>query len=55
MVNDNLRYIDWTEGKVSPQTFTIDDLLVLRDSGKLFARKFNESVDAAILDELDKE
>jgi Core-2/I-Branching enzyme len=54
MVNDNLRYIDWSEGKASPKTFTIDDLPTLIDSGKLFARKFNESVDVAILDELDK-
>ncbi|WP_064196518.1 MULTISPECIES: hypothetical protein [Emticicia] len=55
MVNDNLRYIDWSEGKASPKTFTIDDLLVLQYSGKLFDRKFNETIDAAILDELDKE
>lgn len=54
MVNDNLRYIDWSEGKASPKTFTIDDLHTLIDSGKLFARKFNENVDVAILDELDE-
>ncbi len=54
MVNDNLRYIDWSEGKASPKTFTIVDLPILLNSGKLFARKFNESVDVAILDEFDK-
>ncbi|GAB2644249.1 beta-1,6-N-acetylglucosaminyltransferase [Emticicia sediminis] len=54
MVNDNLRYIDWSEGKASPKTFTIDDLVVLQDSRKLFARKFSETIDAAILDEFDK-
>lgn len=54
MVNDNLRYIDWSEGKASPKTFTITDLSILLNSGKLFARKFNESVDTAILDELEK-
>lgn len=54
MVNDNLRYIDWSEGKASPKTFTIADLSTLLNSGKLFARKFNEGVDANILEELEK-
>ncbi len=53
MVNDNLRYIDWSEGQSSPKTFTITDLPTLLNSGKLFARKFNEAVDATILDKLD--
>jgi len=55
MVNDNLRYIDWTEKKASPKTFTIDDLPNLLGSGKLFGRKFSERVDNAILKELDKQ
>lgn len=54
MVNDNLRYIDWSEGKASPKTFTIQDLSVLTHSGKLFARKFNENIDSDILNALDK-
>ncbi|WP_435357019.1 beta-1,6-N-acetylglucosaminyltransferase [Emticicia sp. SJ17W-69] len=54
MINDNLRYIDWSEGKASPKTFTMADLSTLLHSGKLFARKFNANVDAAIFDELDK-
>lgn len=55
MVNDNLRYIDWSEGNASPKTFTIEDLPNLLNSGKLFARKFNPSVDEGVLNALDKE
>ena len=54
-VNDNLRYIDWTEKKASTKTFTIDDLLNLLASGKLFGRKFNERIYNAIVEELDKQ
>ncbi|MFY7652624.1 MAG: beta-1,6-N-acetylglucosaminyltransferase [Chitinophagaceae bacterium] len=53
MVNNNLRYIDWSEGKPSPKTFSIADLDTLLKSGKLFARKFNDAVDVAILNKLD--
>jgi hypothetical protein len=55
MVNDNLRYIDWSEGKASPKTLTIDDGEKLIQSGKLFARKFNSKVDSKILDFLDEQ
>ena len=54
IVNDNLRYIDWSEGKASPKTFTMDDFQPLMDSGKLFARKFSLKESAELLDELDK-
>lgn len=52
--NDNLRYIDWSEGKASPKTLTLDDESALRSSGKLFARKFNASTHPEIMDLLDK-
>ena len=55
MVNDNLRYIDWSEGKPSPKTLTIDDAEKLINSGKLFGRKFNSKVDSKILDYLDEQ
>lgn len=55
MVNDNLRYIDWSENKASPKTLTINDLPVLLISEKLFARKFNENIDYHIINELDKQ
>jgi len=54
MVNNNLRYIDWSEGKPSPKTLTMQDADALLNSGKLFGRKFSSSVDSKILDYLDK-
>jgi len=53
LVNDNLRYIDWSEGKHSPKTLTAADHHRVIQSGKFFARKFDVSVDSAILDKLD--
>lgn len=53
MVNENLRYIDWSEGKSSPKTLTIADKVLLESSGKFFARKFNAEVDEVILNHLD--
>ncbi|MFC5411822.1 beta-1,6-N-acetylglucosaminyltransferase [Larkinella bovis] len=53
MTNDNLRYIDWSEKKASPKTLTMSDETALRQSGKLFARKFNPTIDAEIMDRLD--
>ncbi len=54
MVNDHLRYIDWTDGKDSPSILTIKDLDYLMQSPKLFARKFDLEVDAAIMDRIDQ-
>lgn len=54
MVNNDLRYIDWAEGGVSPKTLTMADAPALLASGKLFARKFDQNKDSAILDLLDK-
>ena len=53
MVNDNLRYIDWSEKKASPKTFTILDAETLIQSGKLFARKFNKEIDEEICNYID--
>lgn len=54
VVNDNLRYIDWTEGNANPKTLGMDDLNSLRMSGKFFARKFDMHIDENILNVLDK-
>jgi hypothetical protein len=54
IVNDGLRYIDWSEGNASPKTFTIQDFPALMESGKLFARKFSLKESSELLDELDK-
>jgi hypothetical protein len=51
--NDNLRYIKFLSGNFHPQTLTLDDATSLARSNKLFARKFNEQQDSAILDYLD--
>jgi hypothetical protein len=54
VVNDNLRYIDWTRG-VRPAVLDIRDLERLRESPKLFARKFDVHHDEEILDLIDRE
>ncbi|PSR56851.1 glycosyl transferase [Adhaeribacter arboris] len=54
MVNDNLRYIDWSEGKASPKTFTLKDKNQLIASDKFYARKFDLENCGAILDYLDQ-
>jgi hypothetical protein len=51
---DNLMYTDWAEHKASPKTLSMDDLPALRQTDKLFARKFSEQHDHFILDILDK-
>ncbi len=53
MVNDNLRYIDWSAGGASPKTFTMADADTLLQTDKLFARKFNEATDVEILNTID--
>ena len=54
LVNDNLRFIDWSEGKASPKTFTVADFDNLEKSGNLYARKFNAAIDKEILDLIDR-
>lgn len=51
-VKDYLHYIDWSEGKSSPRTLTMDDLDNIEKSGKLMARKFDVTVDKFILQKL---
>jgi Core-2/I-Branching enzyme len=53
IVNDNLRYIDWTRGR-RPAILEALDLEALRDSPKLFARKFDVNQDEMILDLIDR-
>ncbi|WP_026752236.1 beta-1,6-N-acetylglucosaminyltransferase [Sediminibacterium sp. C3] len=43
IVNDNLRYIDWSEGLKNPKMLTKDDLPSMMQSGCFFARKFAEN------------
>jgi hypothetical protein len=55
IVNDDLRYVDWSAGGVHPATLRAEDFEKLRNSDKLFARKFDPEADASILDLLDRE
>ncbi len=51
--NDVINYIDWSGGGANPKLLTTDDYQAMKDSGKLFARKFDFKVDTRILDMLD--
>jgi hypothetical protein len=56
VVNDDLRYTVWddlTSG--SPAVLTRDDFSRLASSAKLFARKFDATVDAEVLELIDRE
>lgn len=52
IINDNLRYIDWSEGKDSPKILTKDDLDKILGSRKLFGRKFDISKDREVIEYL---
>lgn len=54
VVNDELRHVDWTRDPL-PAIFGAGDLETLRRSPKLFARKFDATFDAEILDLIDSE
>lgn len=51
--NNYLRYIDWSEGKANPKTFTLSDFNKIIQSGKLLARKFDLEKTPALLDKID--
>ncbi len=54
VINNNLRHIDWSAGGDSPKTLTCADLPALHASARLYARKFDASRDALVLDYLDR-
>jgi hypothetical protein len=53
IVNDNLRYIDWTRGRW-PAILNVRDFEALSASPKLFARKFDVNEDELVLDLIDR-
>lgn len=56
IVNDDKRMIDWVPDgdiKLRPRTFELGDAAALTASDALFARKFDQTVDGAILDILE--
>ncbi len=52
ILNDDLRYTDWSGGGGHPKTLGMEDLPALLASTKHFARKFDET-NTQVLDELD--
>lgn len=54
LVNDNLRYIDWSKGQASPKVLTEEDLDRMWASWKLFARKFDLARFPAVIGKLDR-
>lgn len=52
--SDNLRLADWGQGGAHPRTLTVADFPALVQTGAHFARKFDPTVDAGILDLLDR-
>jgi hypothetical protein len=51
--NENLRYIDWSR-EPAPAVLNVHDFPKLIASGKLFARKFDVTIDLKVLDLLDE-
>ncbi|MCY7352633.1 MAG: beta-1,6-N-acetylglucosaminyltransferase [Cytophagaceae bacterium] len=54
IINDNLRYIDWSQGGARPKLLTLSDLSALKECGKFLARKFDPELDSEVLDHLDE-
>jgi hypothetical protein len=56
IVNDNKRYINWDRNTGShPAILTKNDFYDIKSSGKLFARKFDPSIDSEVLDLIDQD
>lgn len=53
VVNNNYRYIDWSEGGMNPKFLKTEDFGKLKESDCLFARKFNMEIDKTVLDLID--
>lgn len=53
--NNNYRFINWTDGPNYPKIFTSQDYDQIMSSEKLFARKFDLSLDAEIIDRISRE
>lgn len=54
VINNNLRYIDWSQGGPNPKVLTLQDLDSLQKTSSFFARKFDIRQDSQILDKLDE-
>ena len=54
-VNNNLRYIDWSEGNAHPKILRSGDFESIQNSNMLFGRKFDDEIDGKIMDRLDEQ
>lgn len=48
IINNNLRYIDWSNGPEYPRILRIEDLNKLKSSKKIYARKFDDLIDLEV-------
>ena len=55
IVNNSLRYMKWVPQKAHPEILGKNDFAEMVNSGRLFARKFDLTRDAEILDTIDQE
>src|SRR5690606_28091530 len=55
IINDNLRYIDWSDNLPSPKTLSEMDFCTLQASGKWFARKLHPDISATLMGRIDNE
>jgi hypothetical protein len=55
MVNENLRFMKWSAGDVSPNTLTSNNISEILSSGKFFSRKFDINLDPKVLDIIDEQ
>jgi hypothetical protein len=54
IANNNLRYMKWkSESIAHPEVLGVSDVESISDSGALFARKFDPSVDSDVIDVID--
>ncbi|PYF70752.1 core-2/I-Branching enzyme [Pedobacter nutrimenti] len=53
-INNNFRYIDWSEGKAHPKFLGKEDFDQLKENVLFFARKFDQEKDPEILDQIDQ-
>lgn len=52
IISDDLRYADWSMGGAHPKVLTIEDYDAIMNSTKLFARKFDDTIDPAVIDKI---
>ncbi len=53
-IENNLVYVDWSAGEAHPKILTCEDLPALKNSVKLFARKFDTDTDSMILKKIEE-